>query len=635
MKRLALYVFWEKNGVVRDYVTYYLNGLKEVAQDIMVIVNGKLSANGRRKLEELGADILVRKNEGLDFSAWQAALERVGWQKLSLYDELILCNCSCYGPVYPFSEVFQTMDGRNCDFWGLTRHPKINRLLIPEDPETGIDEHIQSFFIVFRKKLLGSEHFRRWWEELVPAKSYLEEVGLHETKFTNYLESAGYTSSCLTDINKYFALLPNDNATMLYADRMLVEDRMPLVKRKLFVDSEHWWNKKCMGHVARDVFHLLKERTSYPESFIWQDLLATQKFSEVKDALHLNYILPSEISEQTEEKTDTALLCFAYYPDLCASMCRYIASMPEDAHICIISSREDTLDAYREEMKKLPFRQVEYRLKPNRGRDVSAYLVTGRDILQKHELVCCIHDKKSKQLPYQIMAEDFGYHCMECCLRSKDYVRNIIALFHKEPFCGLLVPPTVYYGDFCTLGAESFHNKKSMAEAYEMLSLSCPMDDTPVAPFGAYFWARGAALVAMFRHNWKYEDFPDEPLPVDSTISHGIERIYPIAVQDAGYYTSWCSPDVHASLYMNNITYMIREYNKRLYKLYECHNWAVMVEILDKIIQDKFAYVEKIQFNKIKYYRYKVLSKITFGIIRNYYKNKYNLLKKIKRLKDD
>lgn len=90
MNRLALYVFWEKDGIVRDYVTYYLNALKEVAQDIIVIVNGKLSAEGRKKLEELGADILVRENEGLDFAAWKAALEDIGWDKLSLYDELIL-----------------------------------------------------------------------------------------------------------------------------------------------------------------------------------------------------------------------------------------------------------------------------------------------------------------------------------------------------------------------------------------------------------------------------------------------------------------------------------------------------------------------------------------------------------------
>ena len=92
MKRLALYVFWEKDGIVRDYVTYYLNGLKEVAQDIVVIVNGKLTANGRQKLEAQGIDILVRENYGLDFAAWKAAFEYLGWDKVHSYDELILCN---------------------------------------------------------------------------------------------------------------------------------------------------------------------------------------------------------------------------------------------------------------------------------------------------------------------------------------------------------------------------------------------------------------------------------------------------------------------------------------------------------------------------------------------------------------
>lgn len=632
MKRLALYVFWEKNGIVHDYVTYYLKGLQDVARDITVIVNGTLSVEGRKALEALGVDILVRKNEGLDFAAWQAALLALGWDTLESYDELILCNCSCYGPVYPFSEAFQTMGMRDCDFWGMTRHPQVNTRLIPGDPNSRIEEHIQSYFMVFRKTLLASSRFRRWWETLVPAKSYQEEVGYHETKFSRYFESAGYTSSCFMDTEKYFHLLPNENACLLYADRMLAEDRMPLVKRKLFVDSEHWWNSKCLGHVPGDVLRWLKENTSYPEAFIWQDLLATQKFSFVKDALHLNYILPSSLSENQKKHADTALLCFAYYPDLCPSMCRYIAAMPEDAHICIVSSRQDTLDAYREEMKKFSFANVEYRLKPNRGRDVSAYLIAGRDVILGHELVCCIHDKKSKQLSYQIMAEDFGYHCMECCLHNKEYVRNVIALFQKEPFCGMLVPPTIYYGEFCTLGAESYANKESMAQVYELLSLSCPMDDTPVAPFGAYFWARSAALKAMFRHDWTYEDFPGEPLPVDSTISHGIERIYPLAVQDEGYYTAWCSPDSYASLYMNNLSYMMREYNKRLYKLHENQNWNTMLYLLDKDIHERFSSVENTKNKIFKYYKYKILSKLLFGRIRKRYKQKYRLFKEWKRM---
>ena len=628
MRRLALYVFWEKNGIVRDYVTYYLQALKEVAQDITVVVNGKLSASGRKTLQGLGVDILVRENEGLDFAAWQEALLSKGWDSIAEYDELILCNCSCYGPMYPFSEAFQTMAARECDFWGLTKHPGTHVQIIPGDPKSEIEEHVQSYFIVFRKSLLSSSHYRRWWETLIPAKNYQEEVGYHETKFSHYLEAAGYVSSCLMDKQKYFALLPNDNASFLYADRLLIEDRVPLIKRKLFVDDEYLWNNKCMGHTAGDVFQLIKTKTSYPEHIIWQDLLATRKLSAVKDALHLNYILSSSLTKEPAGKTDTALLCFAYYPDLCSSMCHYIEAMPEDTHICIVSSRQDTLDVYRQALQNSVFQNIEYRLKPNRGRDVSAYLIAGRDILQGHELVCCIHDKKSNYLPYQIMAADFAYHGLECCLHNKVYVKNVIDFFVNNPFCGMLVPPTVYYGTFCTLGIESYTNKEWMGKLHTMLSLSCPMDDTPVAPFGSYFWARGAALKALFRHEWRYEDFPEEPLPDDSTISHGIERIYPLAVQDEEYYTAWCSPDTYASLYMNNLSYMMREYNKRLYLLYSIQNWKEMLSTLDNAIKLKF---DIINFKKFTFYRYKILSKILPGKRGLHYKTKYKILKNIKK----
>ena len=43
MRRLALYVFFNKNGIVLDYVTYYLDALKKIADKVVVVVNGQLS----------------------------------------------------------------------------------------------------------------------------------------------------------------------------------------------------------------------------------------------------------------------------------------------------------------------------------------------------------------------------------------------------------------------------------------------------------------------------------------------------------------------------------------------------------------------------------------------------------------
>lgn len=149
-KRLALYVFFEKKGVLHDYMEFYLKSLKEIAKDILVIANGRLSHESRDKLKNLDIDFLCRENKGFDFSAWRAGLEYKGWDTVRSYDELILCNCSCYGPIFPFSEMFSCMNERDCDFWGINRQPdKLEKYFIPGDPKSQMILHIQSYFYVF------------------------------------------------------------------------------------------------------------------------------------------------------------------------------------------------------------------------------------------------------------------------------------------------------------------------------------------------------------------------------------------------------------------------------------------------------------------------------------------------------
>lgn len=104
MKRLAFYTFWEKDAIVRKYVFTYLKGLQEVADKIIVIANGKLSSEGKEKLEKLGVTVLQRENKGFDFGAWKAAFEFLGWDEVLKFDELVLTNCSNYSPVYPSLE---------------------------------------------------------------------------------------------------------------------------------------------------------------------------------------------------------------------------------------------------------------------------------------------------------------------------------------------------------------------------------------------------------------------------------------------------------------------------------------------------------------------------------------------------
>lgn len=174
-----------------------------------------------------------------------------------------------------------------------------------------------------------------------------------------------------------------------------------------------------------------------------------------------------------------------------------------------------------------------------------------------------------------------------------------------------------------------------MRECYEKLSLSVPFDDEPVAPFGTMFWVRGKAFCSVFNHKWKYNDFPEEPLPIDGTILHGMERVYPMTVQNDGYYTSWVATQEYASLYLDNITFTLREINKILYKKGMHRQWDIFTNLQNfcmmtipnnnennnrnNSIQD----TNYKKYIKLKYRVYKILYKISFGKIRKKLKAKY------------
>ena len=83
MKRLAFYTFWEKNGIVRKYVLTYLKGLQEVADRIIVIANGNCQGMGKEgRLSVLAWMFCSVRIEELDFGAWKAAFDHLGWNEV-------------------------------------------------------------------------------------------------------------------------------------------------------------------------------------------------------------------------------------------------------------------------------------------------------------------------------------------------------------------------------------------------------------------------------------------------------------------------------------------------------------------------------------------------------------------------
>ncbi len=552
-KRCCICVFWDKQGIVRDYVTYYIKGLQEVAEKVIVTVNGIITNDSLEKLRNLGVQVFQRENKGLDFGAWKDTIAEVGYQELAKYDELIITNTTCYGPIYPLSEMFDEMEAKECDFWGITKHPTINSFLFSKDKKTEIIEDIQSYFLVFNNNVVMSDAFKNWWDNIEYYNDYNKVVEYYETKLTKYFEVAGYKSDSFVDMKSHGNYFED---SLLCTDKILEKIRLPLVKRKSIINDYSFLIQRTISYHNSKILDFIKNNTDYNMNFIYQDIIATNTMSEIHSNLHLNYVLPVNYNlALPKENQKIALIIYIYYEDLVEYCFNYAKSMPEGSDIYIVSSKESTLEACRKKDYILKDYHIEYRLKENRGRDVSAYLVTCADVFEKYDLICCMHDKKTPHAN-AIFGYDFMYQCLECNLKSKDYVKNIINLFNTNNRIGLLTNPPIkfaYTADY--YWQEIGGNEDILKELFIELNLSIPFDEHPVAPFGSMFWIRKEAIKPLFRKKWAYEDFPDEPLPADGTISHAIERIYPSIAQEAGYMTGWIMPEDFASVYIDNLSY--------------------------------------------------------------------------------
>ena len=230
--RIAFYCFYNKHGIADKYILYFLKGLKEVSERIVVIVNGEIQDDSLNKIRLITPEIIIRDNKGFDAWAYKTGFKYVGWDRLAEYREVICCNSSVFGPLYPFNDMFRKMDRqKSLDFWGITAHSLWNTTEY-NNPYGYIPEHIQQYFIVYRQKFIKTGDFQSYWENLPELNTYAEAVGLFETVFTKHFSDLGYKWSTYVQ----FKLDPKIYMNLLYFEpyKAVIEYKCPVIKRKSF-----------------------------------------------------------------------------------------------------------------------------------------------------------------------------------------------------------------------------------------------------------------------------------------------------------------------------------------------------------------------------------------------------------------
>ena len=447
-KRLGIFFFFDAQGVVDSYVEALLADMVKNLSELVIVVNGEVTAKSYAKLSAFTDNIILRENKGLDAWAYKTALESYGWDRLVEFDEVVLFNATIMGPVYPFEEMFTEMAGRDIDFWGITWFHKV-----PYDPfghaaEGYLPRHLQSHFHAYRRSLVSSKAFQDYWDNLPQMSSYEDSVGLHEAPFTQRFERLGFTSDVYvnTEDLEGYTFSP-----VLFAPKRLIEEkRCPIFKRRSFFHDYQDLVRQSVGNTSLDLYEYLRDHTDFDTNLIWDNVLRSMNMEDLVKNLHLTYVLPTQAVIREPKPQKVALIAHLYYMDLLEPTLAYVKSMPEGTDLILTVGSQEKAELVEEACKDLPY-NVTVRLIENRGRDVSALRVGCKDIIHDYDLVCFTHDKKVTQVrPYSV-GDGFAIKCFENLLATRDFVKNVIATFDAEPRLGLLAPTPPNHGDYFPL----------------------------------------------------------------------------------------------------------------------------------------------------------------------------------------
>lgn len=539
-RRIALYVIYDKDGVLDGFRRYYIEQLRRVVDTIVAVVSGDLTPQSRKELRGLVDEAYYRENTGLLAGAWIDGIQHVGWDKLYEYDELLMLNDSFFGPFYPIEEFFDAMEESDADFYGVMKNfEKENYTEIAgRKMKHGHFRGSICYFYVIKRNLLHSEAFRKYWSQMPEVKEDWDTYFFAEIEFYDYVIDNGFKVDAFQSdrLKGYFF----DNLTH-NMERHVRDDRIPYARIRPFC-TDLKDQSLSIGYAddPRRTLDFIDKHTGYDTNLIWDYILRAKNLTHIWQQLQLEYVVSRDCVEHpyTYDKP-IAVILHIYYEDQVALLADYCINFPPNTKFFITTIEDGTLKTIRREFDK---RKLDYVVQTRRnvGVAMSTLWVTYADVVTggDYEYICYFHDKKSPYSEFLMQGERFANRCFENLFGTPEVVRNIINVFEENPRMGMAGPPMVYHGEYFTAAhrgwAGNYENTVNLAKKLDV-HVNINPEINPVSAYGDMFWFRAAALKKAIGHHLTFDDFAVE-YSRDFTFMHAIERIYGFLVQDAGYY---------------------------------------------------------------------------------------------------
>ena len=552
MNRCAIFLYYDREGKVDDYVIYLLKSLKPHVKNLLAVCNGTLTEEGTKRLESVTDEVLFRANSGFDVGGYREGLFYYGFKELQKYDEVIMLNYTFFGPLYPFSEMFDEMEKRDLDFWGITRHHKVDFDPYGVNRYGYLPEHIQSHFIVLRNRFFMSDDYKEFIFNLKNPTSYVESICEYESIFTKHFEDLGYKWDTYVDTSEYegYAYCP----IMFYLKDMIEKQRCPIVKRRsFFTDYQDYMLNTC-GESSVDAYEYICENLDYDTDLIWDNILRLENLTEISRVMHFNYVVPTYASyrEKIEKKAAVFILVESI---LHRSLYKkYLEAIPNELDVYLLGNKEECIQIQKEYFSNRESIEIielenDYTAKVNRALQLAK---------ERYEYICIANMRNVENIQPYSNEISWQYSDWENILGSEAMVRNIIETFEGNKRLGMLIPPVPGYGEMFAVMADGWMGCfEAVADSLKQIGISANMKqgDEPIAPVGGSFW-----------------------LKVENSTIENVGKItdemkilcldMPFIVQAAGYYTGILYSDSYAAIEMTNQDYMMRETNKTVFEKY-------------------------------------------------------------------
>lgn len=347
---------------------------------------------------------------------------------------------------------------------------------------------------------------------------------------------------------------------------LMVESHLPFLLAESFsvMDGMNY----TIQHELRRAVDTLAEGGE-PLDWLWEYLIAETDPYDLKRILHLEYVQAESETVMDEPDQKVAVFAHLYYEDLYDKCLNYLQRIPFNIDL-YLSTPPNRIPLLQMKIKRQGIRVQGIFPAGTRGRDAGALLLAFRPYLRNYQYICFLHDKKSSGgLSPRAEGLSFMELVWDNLLGGEKGIRQIIRLFEKNRFLGIVAPPTPIMGSYLKflIGNEwtvCYEETLRLAEKLGVV-IHASEKKQPCA-LSTCFWCRPESLEDLFQYDWKPEDFSPEPIKIDGEINHAIERILPYLAQNRGFYSAVTYTPEYASIYTCGMMYLLDDVFGQLHK---------------------------------------------------------------------